>query len=80
MSAAADRETSIGFQASASHRDGHRRLRYDAERHRYLRGQLGAGPSIDNRGQPRGSGLGGRRSPVERSNAWGLENKRLAFR
>jgi transposase len=31
-------------------------------------------------GQPRGSGLGKRRWPVERSNAWVLENKRLALR
>ena len=31
-------------------------------------------------GQPRGSGLGKRRWPVERSNAWVLENRRLALR
>jgi transposase len=35
---------------------------------------------IHKRSQPRGSGLGGRRWPVERSNAWVLENKRLALR
>src|SRR5215217_5084083 len=37
-------------------------------------------PQIYRRGQPRGSGLGQRRWPVERSNAGGLENKRLALR
>src|SRR3712207_9063682 len=40
----------------------------------------GAEPHIHKRRQPRGSGLGGRRWPVERSNAWVLENRRLALR
>jgi transposase len=41
---------------------------------------FGAETHIHKRGQPRGSGLGGRRWPVERSNAWVLENRRLALR
>src|SRR5215211_7449171 len=53
---------------------------YDAEPHRDLCRFFGAGPWIDKRGQPPGSGLGQRRWPVERSNAWGLETKRLALR
>ena len=53
---------------------------YDAERHRDLCRSFGAEPRIHKRGQPRGSGLGTRRWPVERSNAWVLENKRLALR
>jgi transposase len=53
---------------------------YDAERHRDLCRSFGAEPRIHKRGQPRGSGLGKRRWPVERSNAWVLENKRLALR
>jgi transposase len=53
---------------------------YDAERHRDLCRQFGAEPHIHKRGQPRGSGLGTRRWPVERSNAWILENRRLALR
>ena len=53
---------------------------YDAERHRDLCRRFGAEPRIHKRGQPRGSGLGQRRWPVERSNAWVLENKRLALR
>ena len=53
---------------------------YDAERHRDLCRAFGAKPRIHKRGQPRGSGLGGRRWPVERSNAWVLENRRLALR
>ena len=44
------------------------------------RGKFGAEPCIHKRGQPPGSGLGKRRWPVERSNAWVLENKRLALR
>jgi len=51
---------------------------YDAEHHRDLCRRFGAEPCIHKRGQPRGSGLGKRRWPVERSNA--LENKRLALR
>ena len=53
---------------------------YDAEHHRDLCRQFGAEPRIHKRGQPHGSGLGKRRWPVERSNAWVLENKRLALR
>jgi transposase len=53
---------------------------YDAEHHRDLCRRFGAEPHIHKRGQPRGSGLGGRRWPVERSLAWLLENRRLALR
>ena len=53
---------------------------YDAEHHRELCRAFGTEPHIHKRGQPRGSGLGGRRWPVERSNAWVLENRRLALR
>jgi len=53
---------------------------YDAEPHRDLCRSFGAKPQIHKRGQPPGSGLGQRRWPVERSNAWVLENKRLALR
>ena len=42
---------------------------YDAEHHRDLCRRFGAEPCIHKRGQPRGSGLGKRRWPVERSNA-----------
>ena len=53
---------------------------YDAERHCVLCRRVGAEPRIHKRGQPYGSGLGKRRWPVERSNAWVPENKRLALR
>ena len=53
---------------------------YDAEGNRELRRAFGAGPQLHKRGRPHGSGLGERRWPVERSNAWLLENKRLALR
>jgi transposase len=53
---------------------------YDAERHRELCRAFGARPGIHKRGQPRGSGLGKHRWPVERSNPWVLENRRLALR
>src|SRR4051794_16062911 len=53
---------------------------YDAEHHRELCRLFGVTPQIYQRGQPPGSGLGQRRWPVERSNAWVLENKRLALR
>jgi transposase len=53
---------------------------YDAENNRILCRSFGAEPHIHKRQQPSGSGLGGRRWPVERSNAWVLENKRLALR
>ena len=52
----------------------------DAEHHRNLCRRFGAEPHIHKRGQPHGSGLGKRRWPVERSNAWVLENRRLALR
>jgi hypothetical protein len=42
--------------------------------------QFGAEPHIHKRGQRTGSGLGRRRWPIERSNAWVLENKRFALR
>ena len=53
---------------------------YDAEGNRELCRAFGAEPRLHKRGRPRGSGLGKRRWPVERSNAWLLENKRLALR
>jgi transposase len=53
---------------------------YDAERHRDLCRRFGAEPRTHKRGQPHGSGLGKQRWPVERSNAWVLENQRLALR
>ena len=53
---------------------------YDAEPHRDLYRFFGVTPQIYLRGQPPGSGLGQRRWPVERSNAWVLENNRLALR
>ena len=53
---------------------------YDAESNRRLCRKHGAEPRIHRRGQPHGSGLGKRRWPVERANAWLLENKRLALR
>ncbi len=53
---------------------------YDAEHHRDLCRAFRAEPGIHKRGQPHGSGLGQRRWPVERSNAWVLENRRLALR
>jgi transposase len=53
---------------------------YDAGPHRDLCRAFGAEPCIHKRGQPRGSGPGAHRWPVERSNAWLLDNKRLALR
>jgi transposase len=53
---------------------------YDAEDNRVLCRRFGAEPQIHKRRQPSGSGLGRKRWPVERSNAWLLENKRLALR
>src|SRR5215213_2909388 len=52
----------------------------DAERNRELCRAFRAEPRLHKRGRPRGSGLGERRWPVERSQAWLLENKRLALR
>jgi transposase len=53
---------------------------YDTERHRALCRSFGVEPRIRRRGRPRGSGLGGRRWPVERTLAWLLENRRLSLR
>jgi transposase len=53
---------------------------YDAKSNRALCRSFGAEPHIHKRRQPSGSGLGQQRWPVERSNAWVLENKRLALR
>ena len=53
---------------------------YDAEDSRQICRDFGAEPRLHKRGRPRGSGLGKRRWPVERSHAWVLENKRLALR
>ncbi|MBV8615633.1 MAG: hypothetical protein JOY66_17960 [Acetobacteraceae bacterium] len=62
------------------HPHGVRRQGYDAERHRGLCRRFGAEPRIHKRAQHSGSGLGWARSPVERSSAWVLENKRLTPR
>jgi transposase len=53
---------------------------YDAEANRGLCRAFGAEPHLHKRGRPHGSGLGKQRWPVERSNAWILENRRLALR
>jgi transposase len=53
---------------------------YDAEHHRDLCRACGAKPRIHKRGRLSGSGRGKRRWPVERTNAWVLENKRPALR
>ncbi len=53
---------------------------YDAEANRELCRAFAAEPQLHKRGRPHGSGLGKRRWPVERSNAWLLENRRLALR
>src|SRR5918911_1888887 len=53
---------------------------YDAKAHRDLCHAFDVEPQIHKRGEPHGSGLGQRRWPVERSNAWLLENRRLALR
>lgn len=53
---------------------------YDAEHHRALCRDHGVRPRIGKRKTKHGSGLGKRRWPVERTNAWLLENRRLALR
>ena len=53
---------------------------YDAEAKRDLCRTHGTEPCIHKRGEPHGSGLGKRRWPVERANAWVLENKRIGLR
>ena len=53
---------------------------YDAESNCALGRSSGAKPHIGKRRQPHGSGLGQERWPVERTNAWLPENKRLAVR
>src|SRR3954454_17610811 len=52
----------------------------DSEPLRELCRGFGLHSRLNNRGRPRGSGVGKRRWPVERSNAWLLENKRPALR
>jgi transposase len=53
---------------------------YDAEPHRDLCRAFGAEPRLHRRGRPHGSGLGRKRWPVERGQAWLLENRRVALR
>jgi len=53
---------------------------YDAEANRILCRLHRRTPRIGKRRQPHGSGLGTRRWPIERADAWLLENKRLALR
>ena len=53
---------------------------YDAESNRALCRGFQVEPCIHKRRQPHGSGLGRQRWPVERSNAWLLDNRRLALR
>jgi transposase len=53
---------------------------YDAESNRALCRSFRAEPCLHKRRQPSGSRLGQQRWPVERSNAWVLENMRLALR
>ncbi len=53
---------------------------YDAEANRTLRRLHRTTRRISKRRHPHGSGLGKRRHPVERTNAWLPENKRLALR
>jgi transposase len=52
---------------------------YD-EDHRKLCRSFDIEPQIHERGRPRGSGSEQQRWPVERSNAWVLENRCLALR
>ena len=52
---------------------------YDAESNRALCRSFGAEPHAHKRRRPSGSSLGKQRWPVERSNAWLLENRRLAL-
>src|SRR5437660_1352112 len=92
MSGTSDKDSSIGFQAPQSYRNSNRGLR--APSRSWTRPPTrGDGPDIGHpaalsarghalaqpAGQP-GSGLGTHRWPVERSNAWLLDNKRLALR
>ncbi len=53
---------------------------YDAKGNRDLCRKSCVEPRIGKRGQPHGSSLGKQRWPVERTNAWLLENKRLGLR
>ena len=53
---------------------------YDTQSNRALCRSFDAEPHIHERRQSSGSGLGKQRWPVERSNAWVLENKSLALR
>jgi transposase len=52
----------------------------DAEDCRILCRSFGAKPRIHKRRQPHGSGLDERCCPIERTNAWLLENERPALR
>jgi len=52
---------------------------HNAEANRDLCRTHGTERRIGKRGQPHGSGLGTRRWPVERADAWLLENKRLGL-
>ena len=53
---------------------------YEAESNRTLCCRSRTEPCIGKRGQPHGLGLGTRCWPVERTNAWLLENKRAGLR
>jgi len=53
---------------------------YYAEANRTLCRLHHTTPRIGKRRQPHGSGLGKRHCPVERTNTWLLENKRLTLR
>ncbi|MFC0387702.1 transposase [Muricoccus vinaceus] len=53
---------------------------YDAKRHRGHCRKFSVRARIHKRGWAPGSGLGKRRWPVERTNAWLLKNRRLALR
>ena len=53
---------------------------YDAKSNHTLCRSFGTEPHIYKRKQPNGLGLGQKRWPIERSNAWLLENKRLTLR
>jgi transposase len=52
----------------------------DAKANHDLCRAFGVEPCLHQRQRPRGSGLGKKRWPVERSNAWILDNRRLALR
>jgi transposase len=68
------------FAVMARIRTGFADKGYDAEDHRDLCRRFDIEPQIHKRGRPRGSGSGQRRWPVERRNAWVLENRHWALR